>query len=152
VFTTAPGADVVTVDMRFFFWVRFKDDSLDFEKFANQYWMIKKLTLMSLRSEAAPATLNLANAPALPFCAGARPGSFSRPRAPTAACTSAAAGFDPHRTVADIELHADGAGDLWQHSIGNPRRDVRRHDELWVSLYRAQSVLMPLVSTAAGSS
>lgn len=55
VFSSAPGAGVViTADLpTFFFLVRFKEDTLDFEKFSGApgagYWAVKKLTLMSLR-------------------------------------------------------------------------------------------------------
>jgi len=44
----------ITVDMTYYFWVRFKDDSLDFEKFSGApgagYWAVKKLTLHSLKN------------------------------------------------------------------------------------------------------
>ena len=55
VFSPPPAAGVViTVDLQsFYFLVRFKDDSLDFEKFSGApgagYWTVKKLTLESLR-------------------------------------------------------------------------------------------------------
>jgi uncharacterized protein (TIGR02217 family) len=53
-FVTAPAAGVVvTADLWYYFYVRFKDDTLDFEKFSGPpgagFWMIKKLTLVSLR-------------------------------------------------------------------------------------------------------
>ncbi len=54
-FVTPPGAGVsITVDMGYFFWVRFKEGSLDFEKFAGApgeaYWRVKKLTLVSVKA------------------------------------------------------------------------------------------------------
>jgi hypothetical protein len=54
-----PDGTTVTCDVPlYFFWVRFKDDSLDFEKFSGPpgaaYWMIKKITLVSVRGEAPP--------------------------------------------------------------------------------------------------
>lgn len=50
VFNTAPGAGViVTVDMSYYFYAHFKDNTNDFEKFMNQLWTMKKITLESLR-------------------------------------------------------------------------------------------------------
>lgn len=53
-FTSAPPAGLpITVDMTFGFYVHFKEDSLDFEKFAGApgagIWAVKKLTLASDR-------------------------------------------------------------------------------------------------------
>lgn len=53
-FTSAPpSGSLVTVDMTYAFFVHFKDNTLDFEKFAGApgagYWTVKKLTLASLR-------------------------------------------------------------------------------------------------------
>ncbi len=51
----APPGTVVAVDMSYYFYVRFGDDSVDFENFARQLWELKKVTLHSLRREfAAP--------------------------------------------------------------------------------------------------
>ncbi len=51
-FVAAPPAGVViTASFGFLFYVHFKDDQLDFAKFANRYWAIKKITLESLRPE-----------------------------------------------------------------------------------------------------
>lgn len=57
-FTSAPAAAaVITADISYYFFVRFLQDSLDFDKFSgppgSAYWQVKKLTLMSLRSEVA---------------------------------------------------------------------------------------------------
>jgi uncharacterized protein (TIGR02217 family) len=54
-FATPPAAGVVLSASLFYnFYVRFKDDILDFEKFSGPpgagYWTVKKLTLMSLRA------------------------------------------------------------------------------------------------------
>lgn len=50
-FVTAPGAGVtITVDMSWYFWVTFKDDTLDFEKFMDKLWMMKQITLVSQRN------------------------------------------------------------------------------------------------------
>jgi len=47
---STPTAGVtVTVDMSYYFYVRFKDDQYDFEKFVNQIWLTKKVTLRSLK-------------------------------------------------------------------------------------------------------
>lgn len=49
-FNTAPSSGaVITVDMTFYYWVRFLDPKYDFEKFMNKLWSMKKLTLHSLR-------------------------------------------------------------------------------------------------------
>jgi uncharacterized protein (TIGR02217 family) len=49
-FTTAPGSGVViTVDMSYYFYVHFQASSNEFEKFMNQLWSAKKITLESLR-------------------------------------------------------------------------------------------------------
>jgi hypothetical protein len=49
-FTTAPAASAeITVDMSYYFWVRFLDSKYDFEKFMNKLWLTKKITLHSLR-------------------------------------------------------------------------------------------------------
>jgi uncharacterized protein (TIGR02217 family) len=58
-FTTAPPSGVVvSADYLYGFYVRFKDDSLDFEKFSGApgagFWMVKKLTLVSLRGNLIP--------------------------------------------------------------------------------------------------
>jgi uncharacterized protein (TIGR02217 family) len=49
-----PNGVVITADLWYYFYVRFKDDSLDFEKFSGPpgaaFWTIKKLTLVSLRN------------------------------------------------------------------------------------------------------
>ncbi len=50
---SAPGGATVTVDMQYFFYVRFGDDTVDFENFARQLWELKKVTLHSLRRELA---------------------------------------------------------------------------------------------------
>jgi len=50
VLTSAPPAgEEVTVDMTYYYWVRFLDPKYDFEKFMNQLWSLKKITLHSLR-------------------------------------------------------------------------------------------------------
>ena len=49
-FHSAPtAAQAITVDMGYYYYVHFKDSSDDFEKFANQLWTLKKVTLESLR-------------------------------------------------------------------------------------------------------
>jgi uncharacterized protein (TIGR02217 family) len=49
-FHSAPGASVtVTADMGFFFYVRFKEDQTDWEKFMDKFWSQRLLTLNSLR-------------------------------------------------------------------------------------------------------
>ncbi len=58
-FTAAPPAGVViTANYNFLFYVHFKDDNVDFNKFAGPdsagYWGAKKIVLESLRPEAAP--------------------------------------------------------------------------------------------------
>lgn len=51
-FGTPPAAgEVVTVDMNYYFAVRFKDDMLDFEEFMHQLWELKELNLRSLRRQ-----------------------------------------------------------------------------------------------------
>ena len=50
-FTTAPAsAAVITADFSFYYAVRFKDDQYDFEKPMSQLWMLKKVTLRTVRS------------------------------------------------------------------------------------------------------
>lgn len=46
---TPPSGHVLTVDMSYFYWVRFSDDTMDFEKFMYGLWALKKVKLMSLR-------------------------------------------------------------------------------------------------------
>lgn len=49
-FNTAPlVADVISVDMSFYYYVRFADDSLDFTKFMHLLWNLGKVKLTSLR-------------------------------------------------------------------------------------------------------
>lgn len=49
-FVTAPtSGQAITVDMSYYYYVHFKDPSIDFEKFYNLLWSQKKLTLESLR-------------------------------------------------------------------------------------------------------
>lgn len=49
-FHSAPTTgQAITVDMSYYYYVHFKDPTNDFEKFAHQFWMQKKLTLESLR-------------------------------------------------------------------------------------------------------
>jgi uncharacterized protein (TIGR02217 family) len=49
-FTSPPALNAaITVTMSYLFAVRFKDDMDDYEKFANQLWQLKKVTLMSAR-------------------------------------------------------------------------------------------------------
>ena len=55
IFASPPAAGVtITIDMTYLFYVRFKEDSLDFEKFSGPpgagFWTVKKLTLQSLRA------------------------------------------------------------------------------------------------------
>jgi uncharacterized protein (TIGR02217 family) len=55
-FTNPPPADVaITMDVGHFFYVHFKDDQAEFTKFADKFWMVRKLTLESLRPELIPA-------------------------------------------------------------------------------------------------
>lgn len=50
-FHAAPAADqVITVDMTYFYYVRFKDDHYDFEKFMDKLWSQRQVTLHSLRN------------------------------------------------------------------------------------------------------
>jgi hypothetical protein len=50
-FNTTPAAGLaVTVDMSYYYWVRFKDDQYDFNKFMSNLWETKKVVLHSLRS------------------------------------------------------------------------------------------------------
>lgn len=44
----APGI-VITADLSFFYFVRFKDDHYDFEKFLDRLWSQRQITLMSQR-------------------------------------------------------------------------------------------------------
>ena len=49
-FASPPSAgQALTADIGYYFYVRFQKDTLDFEKFFNLYWMVKKITLVSLR-------------------------------------------------------------------------------------------------------
>ena len=49
-FSSVPAAGMtITVDMSWYFWARFNDDYADFEKFADRYWLLRKITLDSLR-------------------------------------------------------------------------------------------------------
>lgn len=49
-FHSAPTTgQAITIDMSYYYYVHFKDPTNDFEKFANQFWTQKKLTLESLR-------------------------------------------------------------------------------------------------------
>lgn len=49
-FNSAPaGATVITCDMTYYYWVRFKDEPLEFEKFMDRLWSASKVTLRSLR-------------------------------------------------------------------------------------------------------
>lgn len=51
-FDTPPGPGViVSVDMYYYYVVRFKDGSLEFEKFSHRLWSVKKVTLMSLKDQ-----------------------------------------------------------------------------------------------------
>lgn len=50
VFDSAPGSGVVvTVDVQYCYYVHFKDDTNDFERFLWQYYQARKITLESLR-------------------------------------------------------------------------------------------------------
>jgi uncharacterized protein (TIGR02217 family) len=50
-FVGAPTAGaVITVDMGYYYYVRFQDDHYDFEKFMDRLWQLQKVTLMSLRN------------------------------------------------------------------------------------------------------
>jgi hypothetical protein len=54
VFSSAPPAGhSLYVEMNYLYYARFKDSSQDFQKFMNKLWMLQKVTLRSLRSEAA---------------------------------------------------------------------------------------------------
>lgn len=47
-FSTPPASGVsITVDMSYYFYVTFKDDQIDMEKFMYQLWSLKKVTLIS---------------------------------------------------------------------------------------------------------
>jgi uncharacterized protein (TIGR02217 family) len=49
-FNVAPGGgQTITVDMTFFYYVRFKEDYVDFDKFMDKLWSTKQITLMSQR-------------------------------------------------------------------------------------------------------
>lgn len=49
-FTEAPAAgQVLKVTMNYYFFCRFKEDQNDFEKFVNQIWSIKKITIRSVK-------------------------------------------------------------------------------------------------------
>jgi uncharacterized protein (TIGR02217 family) len=49
-FATAPGAGhVISVDMNYYYVVRFAEDHYDFEKFMDKLWSLAKVTLMSQR-------------------------------------------------------------------------------------------------------
>jgi uncharacterized protein (TIGR02217 family) len=49
-FNTAPAEGaVLTITFSFYFWVTFADDNLEFEKFVNQIWSLKTVTLISQR-------------------------------------------------------------------------------------------------------
>lgn len=49
-FASAPtDGQVISVDMSYYYYVRFKDDTYDFEKFMDKLWILKKITLKSLR-------------------------------------------------------------------------------------------------------
>ncbi len=51
-FASPPPAGVeITMDLGFFHYVHFKDDEVEFSKFADKFWMAKKLVLESLRPE-----------------------------------------------------------------------------------------------------
>lgn len=64
-FNSPPGTgQAITVDMSFYFWARFNDDYADFEKFADRYWLLRKITLDSLR---VPGTPVLTTAGSPPF-------------------------------------------------------------------------------------
>ena len=49
-FVTAPTTgQAITATFQYYYYVHFKDPSNDFEKFMNQLWSVKKITLESLR-------------------------------------------------------------------------------------------------------
>lgn len=49
-FNAAPSAgQVITVDCSYYYYSRIGDDKIDFEKFLHQLWLLKKITLRSLR-------------------------------------------------------------------------------------------------------
>lgn len=47
--TVPPSGRLITIDFSYFFYVKFKDGSNDFEKFMDRLWSVKKVTLESLR-------------------------------------------------------------------------------------------------------
>ena len=47
-FGSAPGG-AVTVDMTYRFWARFSEDYLDLEEFARLFWLLRKVTIRSVR-------------------------------------------------------------------------------------------------------
>jgi uncharacterized protein (TIGR02217 family) len=50
-FSTAPGVGVaVTGDFSFYYFCRLKDDTLDYSKFMNGLWELKKITIFSLKN------------------------------------------------------------------------------------------------------
>jgi hypothetical protein len=50
VFTVNPGSGhAITVDMSYYFYARFGEDYIDFEKFAELFWLLRKVTLVSER-------------------------------------------------------------------------------------------------------
>ena len=51
----SPADVAITMDVGHFFYVHFKDDQAEFTKFADKFWMVRKLTLESLRPELIPA-------------------------------------------------------------------------------------------------
>jgi uncharacterized protein (TIGR02217 family) len=49
-FITAPGDGVaITVDMGFYYWVKFKEDEIEFDEFMASLWEQSKITLESLK-------------------------------------------------------------------------------------------------------
>lgn len=49
-FHSAPTTgQAITVDMSYYYYAKFKDPTVDFEKFANRMWTVKKVTLESAR-------------------------------------------------------------------------------------------------------
>lgn len=55
-FATPPAAgQVVSVDMYYYYVVRFKDNSMEFEKIFNRLWSLKRATLMSLKEQVSNA-------------------------------------------------------------------------------------------------
>ncbi len=70
---SVPAGTAVTVDMTYFFYVRFGDDSVDFENFARQLWELKKVTLRSLRREIAAPDFSGSSGAVVPPPAGATP-------------------------------------------------------------------------------